>query len=78
LVYWDGMVGHSGKNGCHLYCEVMGRRKTRGTHYYPALLKPRDRCVAGSDHGDIDVSNLPPSGSDGYADNLRRLVASPN
>jgi hypothetical protein len=78
LVYWDGMVGHSGKNGCRLYCEVMGRRKTRGTHYYPALLKPRDRCVAGSDHGDIDVSNLPPSGSDGYADNLRRLVASPN
>ncbi|KAG2082732.1 uncharacterized protein F5147DRAFT_748992 [Suillus discolor] len=67
LVYWDGMVGHSGKNGCRLYCEITGRRKTRGTHYYPALLKPRDRCVAGSDHG-----------SDSYADNLRRLVASLN
>ncbi|KAG1838385.1 hypothetical protein DFJ58DRAFT_718750 [Suillus subalutaceus] len=39
LVYWDGMVGHSGKNGCQ------GRRKTGGSHYYPALLRPADRCA---------------------------------
>ncbi|KAG1799991.1 uncharacterized protein BJ212DRAFT_1287796, partial [Suillus subaureus] len=25
LVYWDGIVGHSGKNRCCLYCEIMGR-----------------------------------------------------
>ena len=25
LVYWDGMVGHSGKNGCRLYCGLPGR-----------------------------------------------------
>jgi hypothetical protein len=27
LVYFDGMVGHSGKNGCRLYCGLLGRRK---------------------------------------------------
>ncbi|KIO09935.1 hypothetical protein M404DRAFT_101299, partial [Pisolithus tinctorius Marx 270] len=42
LVYWDGMVGHSSKNGCRMYCPTPGRRKTHGTHYYPALLRPRD------------------------------------
>ena len=25
LVYWDGMVGHSSKNGCCLYCGVLGK-----------------------------------------------------
>ena len=24
LVYWDGMVGHSGKNGCCVYCDTLG------------------------------------------------------
>jgi hypothetical protein len=38
LVYWDGMVGHSSKNGCHVYCGVTGRQKMQGTHYYPAHL----------------------------------------
>ncbi|KIK10693.1 hypothetical protein PISMIDRAFT_44454, partial [Pisolithus microcarpus 441] len=40
LVYFDGMVGHSGRNGCHLYCGLLGRRK--GNHYYPALLLPNN------------------------------------
>jgi hypothetical protein len=78
LVYWDGMVGHSGKNGCRMYCGVLGRRKTRGTRYYPALLKPLDQCVIGSDHASIDVTQIPLGGSDDYADNLKHLVTSPN
>ncbi|KAG2340367.1 hypothetical protein BDR05DRAFT_1002561 [Suillus weaverae] len=78
LVYWDGMVGHSGKNGCRIYCGVRGRCKTRVTHYYPALLKPWDRCAEGSGHPDIDVCKLPPGGSSDYTENLQRLVASPN
>lgn len=72
------MVGHSGKNGCHTYCGVRGRRKTQATHYYPALLKPRDQCVEGSDHPDVDVCKLPPGGSANYADNLLQLISSPN
>ncbi|EGN91266.1 hypothetical protein SERLA73DRAFT_29518, partial [Serpula lacrymans var. lacrymans S7.3] len=27
LVYWDGMVGHSGKNGCRIYCGILGQHK---------------------------------------------------
>lgn len=77
LVYWDGMVGHSGKNGCRMYCGVTGRRKTRGTHYYPALLKPRDCCATGSDHADINIFRIPLGGSDEYTENLHHLVASP-
>ncbi|KAG2348889.1 hypothetical protein BDR05DRAFT_973113 [Suillus weaverae] len=55
LVYWDGMVGHSGKNGCRVYCSVLGRCKPNGTHYYPALLKPLGQCAPGSDHPDIST-----------------------
>ncbi|KIK17037.1 hypothetical protein PISMIDRAFT_635038, partial [Pisolithus microcarpus 441] len=75
LVYWNGMVGHSGKNGCHMYCGVLSRRKTQKKHYYPALLRPRDRCAAGSDHNDIDVFNLPLGGSTEYANNLNTIVS---
>ncbi|KAH7888270.1 hypothetical protein F5I97DRAFT_1942431 [Phlebopus sp. FC_14] len=78
LVYWDGMVGHCGKNGCWLYCGIRGRRKTNQNHYSAALLKPRDRACPGSDHPDVNVYLLPPGGADEYADNLRKLVASSN
>ena len=78
LVCWDGMVGHSGKNGCRLYCPTPGRCKFQGTHYYPALLRPRGNCVAGSDHLDINVFRLPLGGSGDYAHNLERLISSPS
>jgi hypothetical protein len=78
LVYWDGIVGHSGKNGCHMYCGISGRHKTQGTHYYPALLKPRDWCAPGSVHDDVNILTLPLGGSANYADNLYQLVSSPS
>ena len=78
LVYWNGMVGHSGKNSCRMYCGVPSRRKTRAKHYYPALLKPRDRCTQGSDHPDIDVFKLPPGGCAEYANHLRTIVSVSN
>ncbi|KIJ59683.1 hypothetical protein HYDPIDRAFT_32907 [Hydnomerulius pinastri MD-312] len=55
-----------------------GRRKTNKSNYYPALLRPRDRACVGSNFPDVDVFNLPPGGSEDYADNLRMLVASPS
>ena len=76
LVCWDGMVGHSGKNSCHLYCPMPGRCK--GTHYYPALLRPQGNCIAGSDHLDINVFQLPLGGSGDYAHNLEHLISSPS
>lgn len=78
LVYFDGMVGHCGKNGCRLYCGVIGRRKERGTHYYPVLLHPNNFHVAGCDHPDVDVFNLPLAASHDYAANLLHLVSLPN
>ncbi|KIK90751.1 hypothetical protein PAXRUDRAFT_151248 [Paxillus rubicundulus Ve08.2h10] len=65
LVYWDGMVGHSGKNGCRVYCGVLGRRN----------LCPCDHTVTGSDHNDIDAFELPQGGSAEYADNLKKIVS---
>ncbi|KIK75582.1 hypothetical protein PAXRUDRAFT_18868 [Paxillus rubicundulus Ve08.2h10] len=72
------MVGHSGKNGCRIYCGVVSRRKTNGRHYYPVLIKPRDRCVAGSDHVDYNVFDLPSGNSHTYTQNLKELISSPN
>ncbi|KIK25416.1 hypothetical protein PISMIDRAFT_96884, partial [Pisolithus microcarpus 441] len=70
LVCWDGMVGHSGKNGCRVYCPMPGRWKFHGTHYYPALLRPHGNCAPGSDHPNVDVFELPLGGSGDYAHNL--------
>ena len=78
LVYWDGMVGHSGKNGCHLYCGLPGRRKECVHRYYPALLCPRDRVPEGSNHPDIDVFKLLAGGSSDYSQNLHTIVSVPN
>ncbi|KIK25335.1 hypothetical protein PISMIDRAFT_9691 [Pisolithus microcarpus 441] len=78
LVCWDRMVGHSGKNRCHVYCPTPGRRKNHSTHYYPALLKPHGNCPLGSDHPDINVFRLPLGGSGDYADNLLQLVSAPS
>ncbi|KIK74860.1 hypothetical protein PAXRUDRAFT_19473 [Paxillus rubicundulus Ve08.2h10] len=75
LIYWDSMVGHSGKNGCRVYCGVIRHRKDRSTHYYPAPLHPHDHIVAGSDNRHINVFKLPQGGSHEYADNLRRIVS---
>ncbi|KAG1803112.1 uncharacterized protein BJ212DRAFT_1285395 [Suillus subaureus] len=76
LVYFDGMVGHSGKNGCHLYCGLLGHCK--GTHYYPALLLPNNYHIPGSDYPDISIYDLPNAASPEYAVNLEKLIAAPN
>ncbi|KIN94644.1 hypothetical protein M404DRAFT_167725 [Pisolithus tinctorius Marx 270] len=78
LIYWNGMVGHSGKNGCCMYCGAISRCKTNGKHYYPALLQPRNHCVCGSDHADIDMFSLLLGGCAEYADNLRTIIAMQN
>jgi hypothetical protein len=38
MPYITGLVGHRGKNGFRVYCNMAGR--LQGTHYYPARLKP--------------------------------------
>lgn len=48
------------------------------THYYPALLKPDNYEVEGSNHGDIPFTNLPSCSETIYSENLRNLMSSPN
>src|SRR5258708_2250768 len=73
----SGMVGHSGKFGCRLYCGLPGRRRERDGHYYPVMLKPNTYSIIGCNHDDISFSDLrryQQGVSMCYHDNLRRLL----
>jgi hypothetical protein len=78
MAYLNGLVGHHGKNGCCLYCSMIGRHKPGGSHYYPAALKPYNFTVEGCDHNDISYADLPSCSEDRYYQNLCHLMASPN
>jgi hypothetical protein len=77
----SGMVGHSGKYGCRLYCGLPGRRRERNGHYYPATLKPEAYNIAGCDHDDITFSDLiryQKDTSARYHNNIWRLLGAEN
>ena len=54
----SGMVGHSEKYGCHLYCNMPSWHHTGNGHYYPAMLTPHNYTVLGCDHSDVLDNNL--------------------
>ena len=54
----SGMVGHSGKFGCRLYCNMPGRHRMGDGHYYPAMHIPHQYAVAGCDHPDVSDNDL--------------------
>ena len=54
----SGMVGHSGKYGCRLYCNMPSRHRTGDGHYYPAMNTPQNYTVSGCDHADVLDSDL--------------------
>ena len=77
----SGMVGHSGKFGCRLYCSLPGRRRERDGHYYPVMLKPDAYNVTGCDHLDVTFADLRQYRQDisaRYYDNLRKLLRADN
>jgi len=79
MAYLNGLTGHSGAYGCRLYCSVKGRRKTNGNHYYPALLKPLNFSVPGSDHADVEeAKNLSGGNESEYLESLERLLSAHN
>ncbi|KAF9220546.1 hypothetical protein BS17DRAFT_714109 [Gyrodon lividus] len=78
LIYWDSFIGHCSKNGCRIYCGVLDCQKTHQTHYYPALLKPRDCACAGSNHPNYNAFKIPLGSSGDYAANLCWLLSAPN
>ncbi|KAG2738243.1 hypothetical protein P692DRAFT_201858104 [Suillus brevipes Sb2] len=78
LICMSSLVGHTGKNGCRMYCGLQGRRKPHASQYYPVLLKPNNYTVVGCTHEDIDVRDLTSGTSALYVRNLRTLMASQN
>ncbi|KAF8809746.1 hypothetical protein BYT27DRAFT_7254467 [Phlegmacium glaucopus] len=78
MAYLNGLVGHHGKNGCRLFCTLPGRHKQGGSHYYPALLKPYDYNIEGSNHPDINVDSLPSYSVQDYEQKLKYVMASRN
>ncbi|GLB36899.1 hypothetical protein LshimejAT787_0311860 [Lyophyllum shimeji] len=76
-----GMVGHSGKFGCRLYCGLPGRRRDGDGHYFPLLQKPDNYSVAGCDHPDVtfkDLAQYRENCDTRYQTNLRQLIAAEN
>ena len=51
--FMSGMVGHSGRVGCRLYCDMPSRRRMGDGHYYPAMNRPHDYDVDGCCHPDV-------------------------
>ena len=73
----SGSVGHHGRKGCRLLCGFVGRNKVRGTHYYPALLRPTGfENHRTSSHPDIDVNTLPLPDPKEYKNDLFYVIAS--
>ncbi|CDO75975.1 hypothetical protein BN946_scf184888.g25 [Trametes cinnabarina] len=74
----SGMVGHSGRRGCRLYCPLLGRRKPNTGNYYPVMLRPLEPyALPGSCHDDISraMCSVSPSHlATEYKDNLACLL----
>jgi hypothetical protein len=54
----SGMVGHNGKFGCRLYCDMPSRHRKGDGHYYPAMQRPHNYNLAGSNHPDVHNQDL--------------------
>ncbi|KAF8153850.1 hypothetical protein B0H34DRAFT_753304 [Crassisporium funariophilum] len=76
MTYLNGLVGHSGKIGCRLWCGLVGRHKQGGSHYYPVLFKPHDYHVTGCDHADVNPAEPRTIDPARYSTNLKKVCES--
>ncbi|KAG6894973.1 hypothetical protein C0992_003711, partial [Termitomyces sp. T32_za158] len=76
MVYLNGLVGHSGKIGCRLWCGLVGRKKPGSSYYFPLLSKPDNYNVAGCDHDDIPVHIVRDIDDNRYNTNLLLVISS--
>lgn len=77
-VHFTALVGHHGAYPCRLYCDVKGRHKPGGPHYYPALLRPNNYDVQGCNHPDINSRDIYDGSPEEYEMNLKYLLNSRN
>ena len=54
----SGMVGHTGKYGCCLHCEMPSWHRKGDSHYFPAMNLPHNYSVVWSCHFDVTFANL--------------------
>ncbi|KIK72792.1 hypothetical protein PAXRUDRAFT_21576, partial [Paxillus rubicundulus Ve08.2h10] len=78
LLCLSNLVGHSGKQGCRMFCPVKGCRKPNSSQYYPVLLQPDNYQVNGCLHPNISPYDITPSTSSDYVKKLKILMAAPN
>ena len=74
----SGMVGHSGRYGCQLHCEMPSRCREGDSHYYPAMNCPDSYGVPGCVHPDVTAADLHKFRSElprKYKENLGYLLA---
>ncbi|KZV79419.1 hypothetical protein EXIGLDRAFT_659109, partial [Exidia glandulosa HHB12029] len=78
-IYLSGLVTHSGKYGCRLYCGMPGRRKPRDPHYWLAHLKPSgDYNVTGCMHDDLSPYRVRVADQEGYTAKLATVGRAKN
>ena len=75
-IHFTGLVGHHGAFPCRLYCDLKGRHVPGAGHYYPALHKPLNYTIAGSDHPDVDPDSITGGSPGEYHRNLLYLLES--
>ncbi|KAG6864055.1 hypothetical protein C0991_000548 [Blastosporella zonata] len=74
MVYLNGLVGHSGKMGCRLWCGLVGRHKPGAPMHYPVLAKPTDYTVVGCDHPDVPAHIVRPIDPQRYREQLQLVL----
>ena len=56
--FMSGMVSHSGRVGCRLYCDMPSRHHMGDSHYYLAMNHPDNYNVDGCSHPNISDEDL--------------------
>ncbi|KAK1227461.1 hypothetical protein PQX77_009546 [Marasmius sp. AFHP31] len=76
------LVGHHGRNGCRLLCNMPGRHKPGVGTYYPTLLRPDGQVPRpvpeASAHPDIHPDTVTSPTVEDYQDRLQHVMDSPN
>ena len=70
----SGLVGHSGKHGCRLYCGFHGQHKAGAPMYFPAALKLVNHDPGNYHHPDIDVATISSPNVNEYHTNWRNVL----
>ncbi|XP_006460471.1 hypothetical protein AGABI2DRAFT_220514, partial [Agaricus bisporus var. bisporus H97] len=80
MVYFSGLVGHSGAHGCRNYCDLPWRHKPKTSHYYPVLQLPHDySSMQSQPFDDLDLSKLSPFFEQAkYDSDLLRVIQATN